>query len=60
MRPLYTSSEEFCALRREMMNRDFTRMNNRQREAVFHANGALLILAGAGSGKNTVMVNRAA
>ncbi|MGN0171457.1 MAG: ATP-dependent helicase [Acutalibacteraceae bacterium] len=60
MRPLYTSSEEFCTLRREIMNRDFTRMNNRQREAVFHANGALLILAGAGSGKTTVLVNRAA
>ncbi len=51
---------EFYTLRQAMMRRDFSRMNNRQREAVFHADGALLILAGAGSGKTTVLVNRAA
>ncbi len=51
---------EFCFLRKAMMRRDFSRMNDRQREAVFHADGALLILAGAGSGKTTVLVNRAA
>ncbi len=60
MSPLHTPSGEFFALRREMMKRDFMRMNDRQREAVFHADGALLILAGAGSGKTTVLVNRAA
>ncbi len=51
---------EFCMLRKTIMQRDFARMNDRQREAVFHADGALLILAGAGSGKTTVLVNRAA
>jgi len=51
---------EFQSLRQAMMRRDFSRMNDRQREAVFHADGALLILAGAGSGKTTVLVNRAA
>ncbi len=55
-----TETADFRALRRQIMERDFSRMNSRQQEAVFHANGPLLILAGAGSGKTTVLVNRAA
>ncbi len=35
-------------------------MNDMQQKAVFHVNGPLLILAGAGSGKTTVLVNRIA
>ena len=47
-------------LRKKVLEREFSRMNERQKEAVFQINGPLLILAGAGSGKTTVLVNRAA
>ena len=47
-------------LKRQALERFFSRMNPMQQKAVFHINGPLLILAGAGSGKTTVLVNRIA
>lgn len=38
----------------------FSRANDMQKKAIFKINGAVLIIAGAGSGKTTVLVNRIA
>lgn len=54
------TANKILELRKTVMEREFSRMNDRQKEAVFHADGPLLILAGAGSGKTTVLVNRIA
>lgn len=54
------NQEKIINLRRKVLEKEFSRMNSRQQEAVFQVNGPLLILAGAGSGKTTVLVNRTA
>ena len=42
----------------KFLSREFSNLNDRQREAVFDISGNLLVLAGAGSGKTTVIINR--
>ena len=53
-----TIEQQYIELRNKLIKRDFARMNDRQFEAVVSVKGALLILAGAGSGKTTVLINR--
>jgi len=52
--------DSLTELKRKALEKYFDRMNEPQKKAVFKINGPLLILAGAGSGKTTVLINRIA
>ncbi|MBE6570427.1 MAG: ATP-dependent DNA helicase PcrA [Ruminococcaceae bacterium] len=58
--PDLQTSKKYLLCKKQLFDQYYEKLNDKQREAVYQINGPLLILAGAGSGKTTVLVNRLA